>query len=51
MLVDGDSLKETYQYVYEDFRENKPYPITLDEALEIMRAIDDIKVNSKIIVY
>ena len=44
-------LSETYNYVYESVKEGKPYPVTLDQALEVMRAIDDIKANSQLIKY
>ena len=41
-------LNETYKCVYEALRENKPYPITLDESIEIMRAINDIRLMSTV---
>jgi len=44
-------FNETYERMYEDIREDKPYPITLDEALEIMRAIDSIKAQTPLIKY
>jgi len=49
--LEDNSLRETYQYVYEAVKEGKPYPVTLDQALEVMRAIDDIKKNGKLIKY
>ncbi|MDD6799992.1 MAG: Gfo/Idh/MocA family oxidoreductase [Firmicutes bacterium] len=44
-------LTQTWDYMYEDFRNGKPYPITLDEALMVMKAIDDIKKKAPTIFY
>lgn len=39
-------FNETYKCMYDALREGIPYPITLDEALGVMKAINDIKACS-----
>ena len=39
----GVKITDFYRYVYEAVRENKPYPISIDEAVEVVRVSDIIR--------
>jgi hypothetical protein len=39
----GAKVPDFYRYVYEAIRENKPYPISIDEAVEVVRISDIIR--------
>jgi hypothetical protein len=39
-------LAQIWECVYQAIRENKPYPIPLDNAIEIMRIISVVKKDS-----
>lgn len=40
-------LDEIWGYLYETIREGKPFPITLDEAVSVIKVIDDAKKASR----
>ena len=44
-----EDLTQMWIHLYKDFREGVPYPITDEEALEVIRVIAMIKNNTKII--
>jgi len=39
----GDRPEMIWNYLYETIRLGKPYPITIDEAVEVVRVIDLVK--------
>ena len=39
----GDKPENIWKYLYETIRNGKPYPITIDEAVEVVRIIDQVK--------
>ena len=46
--LEGEDLSQMWTHLYKDFREGVPYPITDEEALEVIRVIAMIKNNTKI---
>lgn len=42
-LAKKDKTDVIWDYFYEAYRNNKPYPITAAQALEVMRVIDEVK--------
>lgn len=44
----AENLSQMWTHLYKDFREGVPYPITDEEALEVIRVIAMIKNNTKI---
>ena len=46
--LEGENLSQMWTHLYKDFREGIPYPITDEEALEVIRVIAMIKNNTKI---
>ena len=44
----AENLSQMWTHLYKDFREGIPYPITDEEALEVIRVIAMIKNNTKI---
>ncbi len=47
--LEGENLSQMWTHLYKDFREGTPYPITDDEALEVIRVIAMLKNNTKIV--
>ena len=45
--IPQSALDEMWAYLYEAIREGKPYPITLDEAVGVIKVIDDAKKASR----
>ena len=39
----GSKVTDFYRYIYETMRENKPYPILIDDAVEVVRICDMIR--------
>ena len=39
----GDQTEKIWLYLYETIRNGAPYPITIDQAVEVVRVIDKVK--------
>ena len=46
-LEGGDKTVVIWDYFYEAYRNHKPYPITLDQATEVVRTIENAKIGTE----
>ena len=46
---EGDDSHLIWQALFNAVRKNKPFPITIDEAVEVVRVVDVVKKNSKFV--
>jgi len=48
LVMDGeDKTDVVWDYFYEAYRNNKPYPITSDQAAEVVRALENAKIGTE----
>ncbi len=45
--IPQEKLEHIWPYLYAAIREGKPFPITLEEAVQVIRVIDDVKKASR----